>query len=184
MSLLLLLLAAAAAAAEPADWSSAQKEYKGVREAYARSAQQYNAHVLESGSPLDEEAKRLKADMDALRERSVQMRRELSQLGLPEPSAPEARHPAEGGPWGTASEPPAGRGSWRATARALLFLIAGAVALEAFWLWSAPYRARRKITIRCPGCARLLRVPSARKRLRVRCPGCGRESAYNPRKKA
>ena len=48
--------------------------------------------------------------------------------------------------------------------------------------WGGIPYSRKNYTaiIKCPGCARKLRVPKKGRRVRVRCPKCGKESAYNP----
>jgi len=115
-------------------------------------------------SRIGNEAIEIKVEMDALKKRSEEQRK----LDPDFPSLAVPRGP------GLILE---------------TFVVLGAIlglALVGYglgWGGIAYARKRRTAIIKCPGCARKLRVPNQGRRVRVRCPGCGKESAYNPNKK-
>lgn len=144
---------------------------------YHRAVRKYNAHILERGSFLGEEAMRLKEDMDALRERSERLRGERGDVvvATETASAPPSAElpPAEPGPaWR----------SWAPLALEIVLACALLGVLSLFLYRVAPGSWGGRAVIRCPHCRRKLRVPKAGKRLRVRCPDCGEECAYNPKR--
>lgn len=179
-AVLAMVLAPACAAASGADEGSAVRRYK-------RAVDKYNAHVLDTGSTMGEEAERLKADMEALRVRSENMRRDLGagpaleastsaaelEGALPEEEAPE--------------ELPKRPLRKRLQDLILPMALIGALACVLYIVESKrprPKRPDKTAVIRCPGCKRKLRVPKRGRRVKVRCLDCGKQSAYNPKKKS
>ncbi len=169
--------------------SDSETVYRKAKYKHRESVGRYNAEVLSSGSALSEEAKRLKADVEAMRLKSEAMRRQLDQMGPLRARGGPIRSPAAptSGALSVAVDERTGQASpddehdrvWPA-----LIAVAACVLLFIFLLdrYGPKVRLRRPQVI-CPGCGKRLRVPRSRKRVRIRCPSCRRESAYNPQKK-
>lgn len=164
--------------------SASATSYRRAKQAYSKSVGRYNAEVLSSGSALSEEAKRLRADMEAMRLKSEAMRRQFDQPGSARARGGPIRSPAA--PTPDTAMPSRARSPGRGTGRVWPALIAAAACVLLFIFLLDRYGPKvrfRRPQVICPGCGKRLRVPRTRKRVRIRCPSCRRESAYNPQKK-
>ena len=160
----------------------AQEKEEDVTQKYHRAVQRYNAEVMMTGSTLGNEAIEIKVEMDALKKRSEEMRRNRGPLKGPIAANSEKKTALD--PDFPALAAPEGPGLILET-----LVVLGAVVGLAFvgyglgWGGIAYSRKNYTAVIKCPGCGKKLRVPKKGRRIRVRCPDCGKESAYNPNKK-
>lgn len=169
-------------ATSPQELAQGELEYSKTQKELKKKVDRYNAYALGGGSPLDEEAKQIEADMAALRANSENMRRELDTLGQALVSTPAVA----GGSSAPEIVPAPAAAPRPGLPRAVtIFLPYAVLLLMAALFYEFELRRPRsrfapKVILKCPGCRRKLRVKKGAKRVRIRCPDCGVESAYNP----